>query len=55
MTKEEIIKELEKLKTERLSDLRSINVKHTMLLEQIAELNYIIEKAKENDNAGLTE
>lgn len=42
MTKEEIIKELEEMKAERLSDLAKINVKHDMLTEQIAELNYII-------------
>lgn len=54
MTKEEIIKELEEMKEERLNDLKKINVKHDMLVEYIAELNYIIQKARE-DNAGLTE
>ena len=54
MTREEIIKELEEMKAERMSDLSKINVKHDMLVEHIAELNYIIEKARE-DNAGLAE
>lgn len=51
MTKEELIRELEELKAERLADLAKINTKHDMLTEHIAELNYIIDKAKENDNA----
>lgn len=54
MTKEEIIKELEEMRAERMNDLMKINTKHDMLVEHIAELNYIIQKARE-DNAGLTE
>ena len=54
MTKEEIIKELEEMKAERMNDLMNINTKHDMLVEHIAELNYIIQNARE-DNAGLTE
>lgn len=54
MTKEDLIKELEEMKAERMSDLTKINVKHDMLVEHIAELNYIIQKASD-DNAGLTE
>lgn len=49
MTKEEIIEELEEMKAERMNDLTKINVKHDMLVEHIAELNYIIQKARDEN------
>ena len=54
MTKEEIIKELEQLKNDKLNELANINAKHLVLTNFIAELNYVIQKARK-DNAGLTE
>lgn len=50
MTKEELIKELVELKNERMSDLMKLNAKHDMLVEFIANLNYLIAKASRKDN-----
>lgn len=52
MTKEELIKELKELKQERMNDLIKINSQHDMLINYIADLNYLIGNAEmENDNA----
>ena len=51
MNKEQLIKELKELKQERMEDLMKLNAKHDMLVEFIANLNYIIELAeKESDD-----
>lgn len=51
MTKEELINELKELRQERMEDLMKLNAKHDMLVEFIANLNYIIEEAeKESDD-----
>lgn len=47
MTKEELIKQIEDLKNDLLDDLAECNAKHDMLVKQIAELNSLINKAKE--------
>ena len=50
MDKEELINELKDLRRERIDDLIKINAKHDMLVEFIANLNYIIDEAeKESD------
>jgi hypothetical protein len=53
MTINQLLEELKELKAERLADLAKINVKHDCLVEQIAELNYLIGKAEEDN--GLIE
>ena len=47
MTKEDLIREMEKLKNNLLEDLAKCNAKHDVLVTQIAELNSLIGKAKE--------
>lgn len=52
MNKEQITNELKELKQERMKDLIKINAKHDMLVEFIANINYLIDAAeKESDNA----
>ena len=51
MTKEEIIEELKRLREKKLDELTVLNAKHDVILQYIAELNVLIETAKENDNA----
>ena len=51
MDKEQLINELKELKNERMEDLKKINVQHDMLINFIADLNYLIGNAElENDN-----
>ena len=50
MNKEEIIKNLEELKAERLNDLAKLNAKHDALVEFIANINYIINEAKRDED-----
>lgn len=50
MNKEELIKELIELKDERMSDLMKLNAKHDMLVEFIANLNYLIAEASRKDD-----
>ena len=54
MTKEEIIKELEQLKNDKVNELANINAKHLVLTNFIAELNYVLQKARD-DNARTSE
>ena len=51
MTKEKIIEALEMTRRKKLDELTVINAKHDAALQYIAELNVLIETAKENDNA----
>lgn len=51
MTKENIIQEIERTRKKLLDELIVINAKHDAILQYIAELNVLIETAKENDNA----
>ena len=48
MTNEQIIKELEDLKRERLEDLMKLNAKLDVLVDIIANLNWLIEEAKKD-------
>lgn len=51
MDKEQLINELKELKREHMENLMKLNAKHDMLVEFIANLNYIIEEAeKESDD-----
>ena len=49
MSKEEIIKELEQLKNDKINELANINAKHLVLTNFIAELNHIINKARDEN------
>lgn len=55
MTKEEIIEELENLRFDLNNELTEINAKHELIRQQLCNINSILSRAKENDNAGLTE
>ena len=52
MNKEDLIKELKEIKQEKLEDLMKLNAKHDMLVDFIANLNYLIDKAERNDEDG---
>lgn len=51
MNKEKIIEELEKTRRKLVDELTVLNAKHDAIIQYIAELNMLIDKAKENDNA----
>lgn len=51
MTKEELIKELETLRLNLHDDLAYINAKHDAITSQLAYVNNLLYRAKENDNA----
>lgn len=46
MNKEQLINELKELKQERMEYPMKLNAKHDMLVEFIANLNYIIEEVE---------
>lgn len=48
LTREQLIAEMKELKQERIEDLQKLNAKHDALVEFIAELNYLIQKAEGN-------
>ena len=48
MTNEQIIKELEDLKRERMEDLMKLNAKHDVLVDIIADINWLIDEAKKD-------
>lgn len=48
MTNEQIIKELEDLKRERMEDLMKLNAKHDVLVDIIANINWLIDEAKKD-------
>ena len=49
ITKEQLIAELKELKQERMNDLMKLNAKHDVLVEFIANLNYLIEEAERDE------
>lgn len=51
MTKEELIEELETLRLNLHDDLAYINAKHDAIISQLAYVNNLLYRAKENDNA----
>ena len=51
MTKEEIITELEILRSDLKDELTEINAKHELIREQLYAINSLLSRAKENDIA----
>lgn len=50
LTKEQLIAELKELKQERLEDLMKLDAKHDVLVNFLADINYLINNAEEKND-----